>query len=106
VFVMPCVVAADGDRDSMPVVVKEAMAMEIPVIVTDEVGLPELVTPACARVVEPGDAEALAVALREMLALPRDERVAMGVAARARVLEVADVRAETARLSGLVMGIS
>ena len=24
---MPCVIAADGDRDSMPVVVKEALAM-------------------------------------------------------------------------------
>jgi glycosyltransferase involved in cell wall biosynthesis len=74
VFVMPCVVAADGDRDSMPVVVKEAMAMEIPVIVTDEVGLPELVTPACARVVEPGDAEALAVALRECWRSPTSAR--------------------------------
>ena len=34
---------ADGDRDSMPVVVKEAMAMELMVVATDEVGLPECV---------------------------------------------------------------
>ncbi|MBA2506968.1 MAG: glycosyltransferase, partial [Thermoleophilaceae bacterium] len=39
---MPCVVAADGDRDSMPVVVKEALAMEVPVVATDEVALPEV----------------------------------------------------------------
>ncbi len=31
---MPCVVAANGDRDTMPVVVKEALAMEIPVVAT------------------------------------------------------------------------
>ena len=31
VLAMPCVVAPDGDRDSMPVVVKEALAMEVPV---------------------------------------------------------------------------
>src|SRR5207247_188578 len=36
---MPCVVAEDGDRDSMPVVVKEALAMEVPVVASDEVGL-------------------------------------------------------------------
>ena len=41
VLAMPCVVAADGDRDSMPVVVKEAMAMELLVVASDEVGLPE-----------------------------------------------------------------
>ena len=40
---MPCVVARDGDRDSMPVVVKEAMAMELLVVASDEVGLPECV---------------------------------------------------------------
>ena len=40
---MPCVVARDGDRDSMPVVVKEAMAMGLLVVASDEVGLPECV---------------------------------------------------------------
>ena len=40
VFAMPCVVAADGDRDTMPVAVKEALALEVPVVASDEVGLP------------------------------------------------------------------
>ena len=43
VLAMPCVVARDGDRDSMPVVVKEAMAMGLLVVASDEVGLPECV---------------------------------------------------------------
>lgn len=99
---MPCVVAPDGDRDSMPVVVKEAMAMEVPVVVTDEVGLPELVTTQTGRVVPPGDHVALAAALAELLALDVDERAELGRAGRARIAEMADVRKETAKLSELI----
>ncbi len=106
VLAMPCVVAADGDRDSMPVVVKEAMAMETPVVVTDEVGLPELVRPEFGRVVAPADPHALAVALAELLTLPADRRAAMGRAARVHVIEHAHVRAWTARLSDLLEAAS
>ncbi len=102
VLAMPCVVAADGDRDSMPVVVKEALAMEVPVVVSDAVGLPELARPAFARLVPPGDPAALAAALTELLGLPAAERAAMGRAGRAFVAEHADVRQETARLSALL----
>ncbi len=102
VLVMPCVVAADGDRDSMPVVVKEALAMELPVVVADEVGLPELARPEFARLVPPGDPRALALALAEVLALAPIERAAMGRAGRAFVSEHADLRRETAKLSGLL----
>ena len=70
VLAMPCVVAPDGDRDSMPVVVKEAMAMELMVVATDEVGLAECVrgavgTARAARVTP----AALRAALEEVLAL-------------------------------------
>ena len=101
---MPCVVASDGDRDSMPVVVKEALAMEVPVVASDEVGLPELVRPEWGRLVPPGDAAALADAIRELLALPHAERAAMGRAGRAHVLELASVRRETEKLAGLIEG--
>jgi glycosyltransferase involved in cell wall biosynthesis len=99
---MPCVVAASGDRDSMPVVVKEALAMEVPVVATDEVGLPELVRPLWGRLVAPRDAEALAMAIEDVLALPAAERHAMGKAGRAFVLEHCDVRSETRKLARLV----
>jgi glycosyltransferase involved in cell wall biosynthesis len=102
VLAMPCVVARDGDRDSMPVVVKEALAMEVPVVATDEVGLPELVRAEWGRLVPPGDAGALAGALREVLALPVDERAAMGRAGREHVLQSASVRRETAKLAELI----
>jgi len=99
VLAMPCVIAADGDRDSMPVVVKEALAMEVPVVVSDEVGLSELACPAFARAVAPGDHRALAAALADVLARPAAERAAMGAAGRRFVIEHANVATETARLS-------
>src|SRR5205085_1778652 len=93
-FALPCVVAADGDRDTMPVVVKEALAMEVPVVATDEVGLPEVVRPGWGRLVPPRDAEALAAAIDELLALPVEVRAAMGRAGREWVRERFDVHRE------------
>ena len=96
VLAMPCVVARDGDRDSMPVVVKEAMAMGMLVVASDEVGLPECVLAPWGFLAAPGDAEALAEALRAALALGPAERRAAGEAARAWVREHASVDRETA----------
>jgi glycosyltransferase involved in cell wall biosynthesis len=99
---MPCVVAADGDRDSMPVVVKEALAMELPVVCSDEVGLPELVRPEWGRLVPPGDPAALAGAIGELLELPAERRSEMGRAGRSFVGGFADVHTETAKLAALI----
>jgi glycosyltransferase involved in cell wall biosynthesis len=82
VLCLPCVVAADGDRDSMPVVVKEALAMEVPVVATDVVGLPEVVQPGWGTLVPPHDPPALAAALAAELGRPLDERRARGRAGR------------------------
>ncbi|HEX8648106.1 MAG TPA: glycosyltransferase [Thermoleophilaceae bacterium] len=105
VLAVPSVVARDGDRDSMPVVAKEALAMEVPVVASDEVGLPELIRPDFGRLVPPGDAAGLARALAELLALAPEERAAMGRAGRAFVTEHANVHRETARLSELLEGL-
>ena len=102
VLAMPCVVARDGDRDSMPVVVKEAMALELLVVASDEVGLPECVLAPWGYLAAPGDAEALAAALRAALALGREERAAAGAAARAWVCEHADVDTETAAMAAVI----
>ena len=102
VFCMPCVVAPDGDRDSMPVVVKEALAMELPVVATDEVGLPELVRPRWGRLVAPRDPDGLATGLAEVLAHSADERATMGAAGRRHVLEHCDLYREAAKLAELI----
>ncbi|MDX6583414.1 MAG: hypothetical protein QOI10_2598 [Solirubrobacterales bacterium] len=102
VLAMPAIIAANGDRDSMPVVVKEAMSMEIPVVASDEVGLPELVRPEFGRLVPPGDPTALGRAIGELLDLPAERRERMGRAARAHVVEHCNLSRETARLAELI----
>jgi glycosyltransferase involved in cell wall biosynthesis len=102
VLAMPCVVARDGDRDSMPVVVKEAMAMKLLVVASDEVGLPECVLQPWGFLAPPGDAAALAQALRAALALTPAERRVAGAAAREWVGEHASVDAETARMAAII----
>lgn len=106
ILVMPCVIASDGDRDSMPVVVKEALAMEVPVLATDEVGLPEVVRPAWGRLVPPHDPPALATAMTELLDLPLERRAAMGAAGRRFVLQACDVDREAAKLARLLAGLT
>ena len=64
VFVLPAVVAADGDRDGIPNVILEAMAMELPVVATRHSGIPEAVIDGATGVlIEVGDPAALAAAI-------------------------------------------
>ena len=98
VFVMPSVIAADGNRDAIPVVVLEALALEVPVVATRVAGLPEVVRPAWGRLVAPADPVALAAAIEELLALRPEERARMGAAGRAFVAEHHDADRQAARL--------
>ncbi|MGH2920345.1 MAG: glycosyltransferase, partial [Solirubrobacteraceae bacterium] len=102
VLAMPCIVARDGDRDSMPVVVKEAMAMELLVVASREVGLPECVRKPWGHLAAPGDAGELAAALTAALARPADERRHAGALARDWVQSHANVDVETARMSDVI----
>lgn len=76
--------------------------MEVPVVASDEVGLPELVTDAWGRLVAPGDPHALARALDDMVSLPTARRGAMGRAGRAHVLATCATATEAGRLSALL----
>jgi colanic acid/amylovoran biosynthesis glycosyltransferase len=99
---MPCVIAADGDRDSMPVVVKEAMALELMAVGTDLVGLPEMIKPEWGRLVPPHDPASLAGAIDELLALSVDQRRIMGAAARQFVAERCNVDREAEKVARLI----
>ena len=81
VFCLPARVAADGDRDSMPVVIKEAMARGVPVVASDAVAIPEMLADDCGVMVPPDDPAALAAALASVL---DDEEWAATLAANAR----------------------
>lgn len=68
VFVQPSRVAADGDRDGIPNVLLEAMAMGVPVVATRVSGIPELVRHGTTGLlVEPDDPEALANAMGQLI---------------------------------------
>ena len=71
VFAAPCVDGSDGNRDGLPTVLLEAMALGTPCVSTDVTGIPEVVRDsATGRLVRQRDAVALASAIEEMLNRP------------------------------------
>ena len=71
VFALPCVVGRDGNRDGLPTVLLEAMALGVPVVSTRVTGIPEIIDHGqTGLLVEERDAEGLAVALTELLLSP------------------------------------
>jgi colanic acid/amylovoran biosynthesis glycosyltransferase len=78
VFALACVIARDGDRDGMPVALAEAMAMAVPVISCQIVGIDELVRPQAGLLVPPRDAVALADALQTIYNTNEADRAEMG----------------------------
>lgn len=84
-FVLPSIVAADGQMEGIPVVLMEAMASGRPVVSTSISGIPELVDDGVnGLLVPPGDAFALARAIRTLLDDPRRARE-MGTRGRQKV---------------------
>ena len=73
--------------------------MELLIVASREVGLPEIVRPPWGRLVPPHDPRALAAAVTEVLSLDGEARADAGRAARRFVMENADVNRETAKLS-------
>lgn len=72
VYVQPSRIAADGDRDGIPNVLLEAMAMGLPVVASNVSGIPELVGHGRnGLLVEPDDPLALADAITRFLHEPR-----------------------------------
>ncbi len=103
VFALPCVVAADGDRDILPNVLKEAMAVGVPVVTTRLAGIEELIVhDETGLLVAPGDAQALALALRRLLA---DAALRRHLAGKARkvIEEHFDLRVNLRQLKQLLL---
>lgn len=94
--------AANGDRDTGPVVVKEAMALGLPVVTTHFQGCKEMVSEQTGYRVPVGDVEALANAILELLSMPTSKWQAMGEAARLRVEELYTADIQALRLSELI----
>jgi glycosyltransferase involved in cell wall biosynthesis len=70
-FVLPCVIDGTGNRDGIPVVLMEAMAMRTPCISTYVSGIPELITDDETGLLVPErDGDALADAIKSLLEDP------------------------------------
>jgi len=68
VFVLGCEVAPNGDRDGIPNVIAESLAMGVPVVATRVSALPEIIGDAAGGLlVPPKDPQAMAHALRQLL---------------------------------------
>jgi glycosyltransferase involved in cell wall biosynthesis len=92
VFVLPCLIADDGDRDGIPNVLVEAAASGVPIVSTPVSGITELVVDGdTGCLVPPRDPKAIAAAIERLLDAP-ERRAGISARARARVEERFDLR--------------
>jgi glycosyltransferase involved in cell wall biosynthesis len=74
-FVLPSIVAPDGQMEGIPVSLMEALAAGLPTVSTRLSGIPELIQDGrTGWIVPPGDAEALANAIAQAVAEPEKSR--------------------------------
>jgi colanic acid/amylovoran biosynthesis glycosyltransferase len=101
IFVLPSIVAADGDRDGLPNVLVEALAVGIPVIATSISAIPELVIHESTGILVP---DRSAADIRDaILRLLRDKELCKQMAenGRRKVEEEFSIHSSTNRLVGI-----
>jgi colanic acid/amylovoran biosynthesis glycosyltransferase len=98
IFALPCVVGEDGNRDGLPTVLLEAMALGTPCISTDVTGIPEvLIHERTGLQVPQNHPEALAQALMRLLNNPELADV-LALQARAQIEASFDIHKNAAVL--------
>lgn len=97
-FAAPCIVGADGNRDGLPTVLIESMALGVPVVSTPVTGIPELVRDGLTgRIVPERSPAELADAMEKALNDPQNARK-MAKAGRALVEREFDLHKNVAEL--------
>lgn len=97
----PCIVGADGNRDGLPTVLLEAMALGTPCISTNVTGIAEAVIHGQTGLIVPENSpESLADACEQLLD-DRTLRLELALRARAHLDEHFDIRRNTAHLRAL-----
>lgn len=98
IFILPCIIGKDGNRDGLPTVLLEAMATGLPAVSTDVTGNPEIIDDGVSGfIVPPEEAAALADALQQLLQDAQLRR-RMGEAARQKVEIAFDVQKNVGQL--------
>ena len=102
-FALPCLVTEDGDRDGIPNVLAEAMAMGVPVVSTPISGIPEMVRNGIEGLLVPQkDSQALANAIAKLINEPA-LRANLARAAREQICHCFDSRKTTQQLMDLFL---
>jgi colanic acid/amylovoran biosynthesis glycosyltransferase len=105
-FILPCIITENGDRDGIPVAMMEAMAMGLPLISTIVSGVPELVEDGTSGIlVPPKDEKAIADAI---IALCKDTdlRVKMGKKGRKMIEREFNITIEAEKLHGIFENVA
>jgi len=102
VFVLPCEIASDGKRDILANALKEAMAMQIPVVTSNVCGIEELVDDGINGIlVPPQNPEAIADAIEKIMKYP-DLRKAMGKNGREKIEKCFNIKIEVRKLEEIL----
>jgi glycosyltransferase involved in cell wall biosynthesis len=101
-LVAPFCIANNGDRDTGPLVLKEAMASGIPVITTDLMGTKEIVNEDVGFKCEPESIAELEKTLVKFCELTPYERYLKGVNAKRRVASQFNALSQAKKLSGWI----
>jgi glycosyltransferase involved in cell wall biosynthesis len=101
IFCLPCVQDKSGDLDGIPVVLMEAMAMELVTVSTHISGIPELIQHAQnGMLAQPDDAQALADILQQLAAEP-ERRARLARAGRATVVQAFNIHRSAEQMAAL-----
>jgi glycosyltransferase involved in cell wall biosynthesis len=102
-FTLPCQIVENDDRDGIPNVLVEAMAVGLPVVSTNISGIPELIERGVSGLLAPQkDARALADAIAELLDSPTLRRK-LGAAAREKVCQLFNAESNILELHRLFL---
>ncbi|HKP53153.1 MAG TPA: glycosyltransferase family 4 protein [Chloroflexia bacterium] len=105
-FAAPCVVGSDGNRDGLPTVLLEAMALGTPCVSTDVTGIPEVVHEGETGLIVPQHDPASLASAIERLLRDADLRVRLATQARTLIEEEFSVHRNAARLRDIFSAAS
>ncbi len=107
VFVLPCVISQSGDRDGLPTVLLESLALATPAVSTPVAGIPEIIEEGVSGwLTPPGNGHALAETLREILSMPEEARRIVGERARQRAERLFDLHRNVTQLAELFASLA
>ena len=105
IYIQPSVTSTNFNQEGIPNALKEAMAMELPVISTYHAGIPELVDHGISGLLVPEkNTEAIKTALLDLIE-HTDKRKILGKKAREKVLQVYDIDVINDQLNDVIVSL-